>query len=199
MKIQNGNITEILQALDRQIGLTSGNLTKILVCGGSALVALKLVSRATKDMDALGIIEKDGDSEIVTRIPSFPAWLEKAIDIVGSEFGLSRTWMNLGPASQIETGLPDGLLERSVKKEYGQYLSVYYISRIDQIYFKLYAAIDNGPGSYHYRDLLSLNPTKDEISDAVKWVITQDVSEPFALSLKDMLRKHGYDDIAEKF
>jgi hypothetical protein len=197
--IRNENITNILQALDRQIGLAGGHLTNILVCGGSALVALELVSRTTKDMDALGIIEKDGDSRIVKRIPSFPPWLEKAIGIVGTEFGLSRTWMNLGPASQIDTGLPDGLLDRAVKKEYGQYLTVYYISRIDQIYFKLYAAIDNGPRSYHYRDLLSLNPTKDEISAAVNWAITQDPSIPFALSLKDMLRKHGYDDIAEGF
>lgn len=37
-----------------------------------------------------------------------------------------------------------------------------------------------------------------ELEDAAKWVLTQDVSEPFRIILKDFLERSGYGTIAER-
>jgi hypothetical protein len=91
---------------------------------------------------------------------------------------------------------PDGLEGRLVKRDYGKYLTVYFISRTDQIYFKLYAAVDRN--DYHVQDLFALNPTNKEMQGATKWVLTQDVSEEFRLVLKGFLERHGYETIAKR-
>ena len=112
------------------------------------------------------------------------------------DFDLPENWLNLGPASQVESGLPEGFEERLVRKPYGESLTIYFISRIDQIHFKLYAAVDRG--EYHVQDLHALKPTQEEMERAAKWVITQDVSITFKLLLKDFLEVQGYGAIAER-
>lgn len=96
----------------------------------------------------------------------------------------------------MDSGLPQGFEKRLVKKQYGNYLSIYYISRLDQIYFKLYAAVDRN--DYHVDDLFQLKPTQQEIKDAARWVLTQGVSIGFKTILIYFLRKHGYEDISER-
>ena len=120
----------------------------------------------------------------------------EAADRVGRDFDLPEKWLNLGPASQVESGLPEGFEKRLVKKVYGQYLTVYFISRIDQIHFKLYAAVDQD--GYHVQDLFALKPTENEMEVAAKWVVTQDVSEVFKALLKDFLEIHNYGDTAKR-
>jgi hypothetical protein len=115
---------------------------------------------------------------------------------VGRDFDLPENWLNLGPASQVESGLPEGFERRLVKKVYGQYLTVYFISRVDQIHFKLYAAVDQN--GYHVEDLFALKPTESEMEMAVKWVITQHVSEVFKSLLKDFLETHNHGSIAKR-
>jgi hypothetical protein len=60
------------------------------------------------------------------------------------------------------------------------------LGHYDQIHFKLYAAVDQGPGK-HLDDLLSLNPTADEIERAAHWTMTHDVSESFKQNLKSLV------------
>ena len=57
-----------------------------------------------------------------------------------------------GPADLLKYGLPEGFKERLQTKIYGQELTVHYISRVDQIHFKVYASVDSGPGR-HVDDL----------------------------------------------
>ena len=83
-----------------------------------------------------------------------------------------------------------------VKRVYGQYLTIYFTSRIDQIHFKLYASVDQD--GYHVQDLFALEPTENEMEMAAKWVLTQDVSEVFRALVKDFLEKHHYGDTAER-
>ena len=92
--------------------------------------------------------------------------------------------------------MPVGFEKRLVGRRYGKYLTIYFISRLDQIHFKLYAALDRA--GYHVDDLFALKPTKQEMEMAARWVLTQDVSEGFKVILKDFLRKKGYDDIAQR-
>jgi len=195
-KIGQENIGKIFEALNYQIGAHNGLSLSIVVCGGTALTALNLVARTTNDVDVIGLVNNEGDGISIQRIAKFPEWFENSAKVVQRDFGLPDNWINLGPASQIELGLPEGFETRLVKKVYGKYLSVYFISRLDQIFFKLFAAVDID--GYHIDDLFALNPTDKEIEMATKWVLTQDVSEDFKLILRDFLRSHNYGGIAER-
>jgi len=189
-------IHDILQALDRQIGVHGGVPLGLVVCGGTALSALGLVMRTTRDMDVLGSVSETENGATIQSIKKFPEWLVEAANRVGRDFDLPENWLNLGPASQVESGLPEGFEKRLVKKVYGQYLTVYFISRLDQIHFKLYAAVDQD--GYHVQDLFALKPTENEMEMAAKWVVTQDVSEVFKALLKDFLETHNYGDTANR-
>jgi hypothetical protein len=194
--IESSNIDGILAALDRQIGVLGGTPLALAVCGGTALAALGLVDRTTKDVDVLGIVIEAKDSLIIQRITDFPGWLVEAATRVGRDFDLPPDWLNLGPAAQVESGVPEGFERRLVKKQYGQYLSVFFIGRLDQIHFKLYAAVDRN--DYHVQDLFALDPTEEEMEKAAIWTVTQDVSETFKSLLKQFLEIHGYGVVAER-
>jgi len=47
-------------------------------------------------------------------------------------------------------------------------------------------------------DLLKLNPTDEEIEAAARWSMTHDVSEGYRMVLKDLLKRLGYDVVAER-
>ena len=189
-------INDIFEALDRQIGVHGGVPLGLVVCGGTALSALGLVMRTTRDVDVLGIVLETLDGLTIQRIMEFPDWLIRAATIVGRDFDLPENWLNLGPASQVESGLPEGFEKRLVKRVYGNFLTVYFISRLDQIHFKLYAAVDQD--DYHVQDLFALKPTEDEMEMAARWVVTQDVSEVFKALLKDFLEIRDYGDVAKR-
>ena len=189
-------IDDIFQALDRQIGVHGGKPLGLAVCGGTALSALRLVMRTTRDVDVLGTVLETQNRRTIQRITKFPDWLVEAANKVGRDFDLPENWLNLGPASQVESGLPEGFEERLVNKVYGQYLTVYFSSRLDQIHFKLYASVDQD--DYHVQDLFALKPTEIEMEIAANWVVTQDVSDVFKALLRDFLEKHGYRDIAKR-
>ena len=189
-------IDRIFKALDRQIGVHSGIPFSIVVCGGTALAALGLIRRTTKDVDILGeVVFKEKKIEI-KKIDLLPQWFIAASEKVGRDFGLTKYWIDTGPAFQLEQGLPEGFVERLVPKEYGKYLTVYFISRIDQIYFKLFASLDRG--GYHVEDFFKLNPSKEEILKAARWVLTQDDSREFKTTLHDFLRKKGLNEIVKR-
>jgi len=122
--------------------------------------------------------------------------LLKAAHQVAVDLGLDENWLNAGPADLVDLGLPPGFTARLHQKRYGNQVTVNFISRIDQIYFKLYAAVDRGPG-YHVDDLLALQPTMEEMGAAAAWAVTHDISPAFKLILKDMLVKLGYELVAE--
>jgi len=193
--LNKNNLDEILHALDRQIEVYGGSPISLVVCGGTALFVLGLIIRTTKDIDVLGTVSEKHGQILVKKINKFPKYLTDASKDVQKDFGLPEGWINKGPTSQVDSGLPQGFEKRLIKKQYGNYLSIYYISRLDQIYFKLFAAVDRN--DYHVDDLFQLKPTKQEIEDAARWVLTQDVSLGFKAILKDFLRKHGYEEISE--
>ena len=190
--IGKGNIDQIFAALDRQIGANGGTAITLVVCGGTALAALGLIPRTTKDVDIIGCWENGK----ISKMGVFLTWLSSASEKVGRDFQLPEGWLNLGPESQLETGLPEGLSRRLKKKVYGKFLTILFVARTDQIFFKLYAALDRG--GYHEDDLFLLRPTESELLAAGRWVLTQDVSEGFRKILISFLKSHDYDKIAER-
>ncbi len=194
--IETKLIDKIFNALDRQIGVHSGLPFSIVVCGGTALAALGLIRRTTKDVDILGeVIFKEKKIEI-KKIDRLPQWFTAASEKVGRDFGLIKYWIDTGPAFQLEQGLPEGFAERLVPKKYGKYLTVYFISRIDQIYLKLFASLDYG--GYHVEDFFKLNPSKEEILMAARWVLSQDDSPEFKTTLHDFLKNTGLNEIIKE-
>lgn len=191
--IEAKTIDKIFNALDRQIGVHGGLPFSIVVCGGTALAALDLVLRTTRDVDVLGEVVLVKQKIEIKKIDHFPQWFSEASEVVGRDFGLTKYWIDKGPAFQVESGLPEGFEERLVQKNYGKYLTVYFISRIDQIHFKLFASLDRG--GYHIDDLFNLNPSIDEMSKAAKWVLTQDDSLELKTKLHDFLEKKGFHGI----
>lgn len=168
----------------------------LIVCGGSALIALQLVPRTTKDVDILAM---ENSGELIAPAPIPQNLIEVASDVQKS-LGLPDEWLNNGPSSNegglFQMGLPKGLQKRLVRKEYGEKLTISFISRLDQVYFKLWASVDRG--GYHIEDLMALTPTANELFDAACWTMEKDVSEGYLMVLKDFLKAIGFEDVALK-
>jgi hypothetical protein len=123
----------------------------------------------------------------------FPESLLKAAERVASDFGLPDDWLNTAPRSLLDFGLPDGFASRLVCRDYGSALRVCFASRYDQIHFKLYALVDQGPGK-HEADLRALDPSPDELRAAAAWTRTHDPSEGFHQELAAALAYLGVED-----
>jgi hypothetical protein len=195
VRIDESSLSQILRALDRQISILGQTPIGLVVCGGSALAALGLVMRTTKDVDVLAAAAGPRSRPVIAPLPAFPDWLVAAAARVARDFGLPADWLNLGPARQIEMGLPAGLARRLTRRAYGRHLSIYYISRLDQIHLKLYAAVDQD--GRHTDDLAALHPSPAELRRAARWVLTQDVSPEFRHLLLEFLDTHGYVEVTQ--
>jgi len=67
----------------------------------------------TADVDVLGIIQEG--SVLTVRRADFPDWLKVSIQRVARDLNLPPDWMNSGPTSLVDLGLPEG---GGLKKEY---------------------------------------------------------------------------------
>jgi|SRR6478609_665272 len=110
--------------------------------------------------------------------------------MTGSTPGLPSEWLNAGPASLFDLGLPYGFFQRAEHRGYGESLHVLFASRLDQIHFKLYAAVDQGAGR-HLADLRSLTPSEEELIQAARWSETHDTSEGHRAMLANALTHFG--------
>ena len=144
-------------------------------------------------MLTLLLLMKDG---VLTDSDPLPEYLLRAAEKVGQIMNLPEDWLNAGPASQFRMGLPDGFEERLHPVIIGERLVVYYIDRIDQIFFKTFASADRG--GYHVTDLKLLSPSEDELIAAAKWCQTQDVSTEFTMILKDMFTRLGWSNVSAR-
>ena len=176
-------LNHALRLLNEQLFLANSPQTGIVVCGGSALIAMSLVLRTTQDVDIVALMR----AGVLADPEPLPEYLVNAAVKVGTSLNLPDDWLNNGPASQFRMGLPEGFTERLHGVEIGEKLAVYYIDRIDQIFFKTFASADRG--GYHVRDLQQLSPSEEELLAAAKWTLTQDVSPEFREILKDMFVK----------
>ena len=177
MDIDTAGLEDALQVLGNLLA-DRGQHYEIAAIGGGSLLLLGLITRTTKDLDLVALIE---ENELVSVDP-MPQALARAVDEVGQALELGKGWLNAGPASLLKKGLPFGFMTRLHIREY-KGLTVYLADRFDQICFKLYASVDQGPQSKHYIDLIALKPTYEELEKAKNWCITHDPSEPFEKDL----------------
>lgn len=185
------NITrndEVLTALGERLA-ESGERFELVVIGGSALLALGLVDRATRDVDVVALRR----GSLLVRPHPLPEALLEAASRIALDFSLPADWLNTGPSSLLDFGLPSGFESRLARRDYGDSLTVWLASRLDQIHFKLYALVDQGPGK-HEQDLRALEPSRAELLEAARWTITHDPSPGFRQELLGALAFLGVED-----
>lgn len=179
----------LLLALGEQLSLT-GDAYDLVVIGGSALLALGLISRSTQDVDVVALA---GDDGLYEALP-LPKPLASACRRVARDLDLPEDWLNSqAAADMLRLGLPQGFFDRLATRDYGAFLTVRYASRFDQIHFKLHAAVDRGGGK-HLSDLRELQPKEDELLAAARWARTHDPSDGFLAVLTDALAYFGIED-----
>jgi hypothetical protein len=199
MKIDRDGVAVLLNAVSDQLEINKSPVIELVICGGSALQALGLIDRTTRDLDILAIIKHSDDfSFYLETARQLPEQLIDAANIVARDFNLPKDWLNSGPTDLLSQGLPDGFVERLISQKYGSRLIIHFISRYDQICFKMYAAI-NGGSERHLSDLKLLLPSDAESYSAALWCLTQDASDIFPIIVKDFLRKAGFESVAERF
>ena len=197
-----GNVKEIeavLLALAEQLEAVGVRRLEIVVCGGAALNILGFVKRTTKDVDIMAFVDESKDGiTILNKTTPLESEFLNAAERVKNDFNLPEHWINAVPASVIDFGLPNGLMDRVEIRKYGENLIVRFISRYVQIHFKLYAAADQTRKDVHYQDLIDLKPTVGELEDAARWCMTHDISAVFKEVLIDLLTQLGRKDVADK-
>ncbi len=191
-QFDQSKLNEALSLLSHRISISGDDPIEIVVCGGSALITTRLVSRTTKDVDIVALKNSEG----LYDPDPMPSYLIDAATVVAKTLNLPEDWINTGPSDLFRMGLPEGFEERLIEETFGSHLKVHFISRRDQIHFKLYASVDRG--GYHIDDLLQLEPTEDEIIEAAQWSQTHDVSEGYSMLLKSLLEQLGYADAASR-
>lgn len=182
---------DIVAALSRvgELLAAEGHEYAIVVLGGAALDLLGIVDRNTRDVDVVAFAEpRPGRAPAAgsMREPPtpMPEPLQRAAQIVARDLDLDSDWLNTESSLQWRAELPPKLATRLKWERYGA-LWVGLVDRYDLIFFKLFAAADSdGPNSGHYKDLIALDPSADELSDAASWVETQDASSDFPAILK---------------
>lgn len=175
---------DLISALEA-LGLlleAQGEVHEIVLIGGGALLLVGLIDRPTRDLD---IVARVDGARWVEGEP-MPALLAAAIRDVGRALDLADDWLNAGPTDLLRFGLPEGFAERTTALRFGG-LGLRLASRLDQVAFKLYATVDQGPRSKHLKDLRHLNPTPDELLWAARWCRTHDPSDGFREMLTQAL------------
>jgi len=196
--ISHDNVDQALSLLAGRLDLAQTDPVRLVICGGSALIAMSLRRRTTRDMDVVALLSAAQEPISPDPLPDF---LLRAADQVARDLGLFEGWLNNGPSrgegGLFQMGLPEGFVGRLTEKKYGPRLAVYFIGRLDQIHFKLYAAVDQRDGT-HLNDLKALHPTAAELEAAARWAMTHDVSEGFKMVLKELLTQLGHESVAER-
>lgn len=181
MEIDSESLEGALNILG-QLLADRGYHFEVVAIGGGSLLLLKLIERTTKDLDLVALLK---DGQLINADP-LPSALLQAAEDVGKALEFGKDWLNIGPSSLLEGGLPKGFLNRVHTQNY-KGLTIHLADRFDQICFKLYASVDQGPQSKHFADLMTLKPTVEELDQAKNWCVSHDVSENFAIEINRAL------------
>lgn len=142
---------------------------ELVVCGGAALRAIGLVSRATKDVDVLAR-RGEIDREVMGAWP-LPDFLLDAVAEVATEMGLPRNWLNAstGMLTMALENLPTSVWSELVEHDYGTRLRIAFVSRRGLLFLKAHAAIDRDE-KRDLSDLKAINPTPAEWQEVMDWL-----------------------------
>jgi hypothetical protein len=172
------NTEPVLIRLDEELTKV-GEKRSLIICGGGALIVMKVIERRTRDVDVIA--------------PEVDLLLKKLAAQVGKEFGLSDNWLNNGPASLV-SDLSAGWQKRTVPVFAGKALELRALGRPDLLATKLYAFCDREDD---LDDVLKLRPTNEELEALFPWVLERDGSPYWPKRVEDCFKrlrgklKHG--------
>ena len=195
------SIEEVLHAFAEHLAEDGVHHLELVVCGGAALNILGLIHRGTRDVDVVAIVERDKHGQAILQIPSaLDESIKKAILRIHKDFNLEENWFNIQTGALFTSlHFPKGILERTIKREFGNNVIIHFLDRYDQIHFKLYAALDNETRrAVHLSDLLALSPSETEICEAAKWLLTRPSGEFYKHALQNLLEQIGFGHVAKK-
>jgi hypothetical protein len=184
------DVERALTELGRQMALRDADHIAVVCCGASALCVLGLLARRTLDIDAIGLI---GSNEEIASIDEFSPEVNDAIAAAGLSLGLLPGWFNGAASAVLVRGLPVGALERSAghAKDFGPCLTARFMARMDLIALKMYAALDPGEGRRHVKDLVAIDPSREELLHGIEWIGSLPSNPAFKRSLHRLLE--GFD------
>lgn len=186
MAFSGGSLEQAVAALGELLE-SRGHEYQLAAVGGGAMLLLGLLDRPTNDLDV--VTQADESGAAVSADPLAPP-LREAISDVARGFGLPEDWLNAGPAALLNLGLPPGFADRTHIRRYGA-LEIRLADRVDQVHFKLYASVDQGPNSKHFADLRALEPNREELLMAARWARRHDPSAGFRAGLEAALDALG--------
>lgn len=161
-------MAELFEALSVELARRGSARTEICVIGGTALNIIGVVERPTRDIDIVALAYTDHSGIIrIGDSRQLPELLDESARAVAREFGIEEDWLNSGPTSLLDAGLPEGFAGRLENREYGTVLAVHFASR-------------------HLVDLLALNPAPDEMDFAFRWTMSRDASSAFLVQLAEL-------------
>lgn len=164
------NAEQVLVRLDEEL-VTAGEKRSLIICGGGALIVMKVIERRTRDVDVVA--------------PEIDPLLKKLAVLVGKEFGLSENWLNNGPASLVRD-LTTGWQNRTVPVFAGKALELQALGRSDLLATKLYAFCDREDD---LDDVLRLKPSKEELDSLFPWVLERDGSAYWPARVEDCFNR----------
>jgi hypothetical protein len=168
-----------------------GEAYEIVLVGGGDLVLRGIVSRSTKDADIVGQRLPNGDVVPLRRLPDA---LARAVVEVASANDLAPDWLNVGPESLLDLGLPAGFEGRLTRRRFGG-LTVWLAAPYDLVCLKLNAAVDHWPSrDRHLDDLRALHPSEADLLSSARWARTHDPSPAFLSQLVALLTHLGVED-----
>lgn len=193
-----GDIQGALQRLGKRLLYDYTAPVSLVVCGGSALNVLNIASRTTRDVDVLATVEVTADGIRLRHDRPLPKEFRNVVAEVGRDLGLEEDWLNMGPKDVLEVyGAPRGMTERWERREYGPSLTVYFVSRLDQVHLKLLAAADPKAEPRHLEDLVDrIKPTTEEVRTALAWLLDRKTSPSFRGNVRRAVEALGYDNIS---
>lgn len=169
MRARNDELSEALSLLGEVLEGRGAPPLRLIVCGGTALRAMGIVARVTKDVDVLARRgEVDGDL--------IPAWplpdeVKEAVAEVATELRLPSNWLNASTSMLMMPleELPAELWAEIQEQAFGRCLRIGFVGRVGQIHLKMYASL----GRVEQRDvddLVALAPTAEEWERVAKWL-----------------------------
>lgn len=165
----------------------------ILVCGGMALIMQDLVVRPTTDIDGIGCVV-DEEGSLVLRSPDMQHAFRQARERVAAANELGNRWINFQSRTLIDNGLPEGILERALKSQYGPKLRIRLCSRVDIVALKMWAALDP-KRDVDLKDLLSLKVKRDEAEFGARYCLGNQAEKN---QVAKVLEAIGHDEMARE-
>lgn len=191
------DLNKTLHLLGEFLAADSFTPVWLVVGGGSALLAQRLSTRPTKDVDVMALREWEGN--VISAYP-LPAAVKQAAAKVAIEMRLDSNWLN-GAASLhgFDFSLvPNSFWQNLDTRAYGESLKVSFIGRPGLILLKFCAALDRDQRR-DIEDLLSLKPTLQETEESLRWALQHFHGSATHLKLHPLLLEIGHAELIPKF